>query len=311
MRNEKIAVVGAVNVDICGVSDEQLVLYDSNPSKVTISFGGVGRNIAENLTQLGYSVDMITILADDMYTKKLIEYSEALGISFEHSMHIDNAVCSTYLSIHNNNGEMILGVSDMRIYDRMTVDFIATKMDFINSCDIVVIDTNMPEDVITYITENCKIPMIVDPVSTKKAAKVKDTIGKFTIIKPNIYEAEFLSGIRIEDDSSLKKAVEYFHQAGVKYVFITMGEEGVFYSDGEDSDALPICGKTKVENVSGCGDSFNAAIIWAYLIGYGIRNMAIAGECAASICAASSNTVTQNVNESNILKLMSEYEMKL
>ena len=50
------AVVGGINVDICGHSLGKLVDADSNPGLVTTALGGVGRNIAHNLTLLGTDV---------------------------------------------------------------------------------------------------------------------------------------------------------------------------------------------------------------------------------------------------------------
>lgn len=57
-----VAVAGAVNVDIGGRSAGPLVGRDSNPGTVTVSMGGVGRNIAHNLRMLGVKVSLLTAL---------------------------------------------------------------------------------------------------------------------------------------------------------------------------------------------------------------------------------------------------------
>ena len=49
-------VVGGVNVDIGGRSHAKLVAADSNPGKVSVSLGGVGRNIAHNMALMGVDV---------------------------------------------------------------------------------------------------------------------------------------------------------------------------------------------------------------------------------------------------------------
>lgn len=307
MDKKKVVVIGAVNIDICGTSDEQLILYDSNPGHAGYSFGGVGRNIAENMCRLGAEVHMITALADDVFTKDLLNYSKAVGISFDHSMIIPGAGCSKYICINNNNGDMILAVSDMKIYDLMTVDFISGQMDFINSCDLAVVDTNIPQEVIEYICEHATIPVAADPVSVTKAEKLRKSLGGLTIVKPNMFEAESLTGIKIENDDSLVDIADFFHKRGIKYVFVSMAEEGVFYSDGNESGTVPICKKQEVVNVSGCGDTFLSAVLSSYLNNQPIRKMAMYGECAASICANSPKTVCENINDANITDLMSYY----
>lgn len=302
----KIVVIGAVNVDICGTSAEQLVLYDSNPGRTNISFGGVGRNIAENLCRLGEKVDMITVLGDDEYSKSLIKYSNDLGIDFTHSMYVNGRCCSTYISINNSNGDMILAVSDMDIYELLTVDFIAGKMDVINEADIVILDTNLPEDVIDYVAAHCTAKLVADPVSTKKAEKLIDNCGSFFMLKPNLYEAQVLAGINIDNDSDIREAAAILHSKGVKRVFITLGEDGVYYSDEIKSGKLPILSNPEdVKNVTGCGDSFLAAACWSMLHGGDICEMAKAGLGAAAICASSEDTISNELNAENLKRRIS------
>lgn len=307
MQDKRIIVIGAVNIDICASSENQLILYDSNPGCTTVTYGGVGRNIAENICRLGYNVDMITVLGDDIFTRELVAASETIGIDFSHSMIVNGALCSSYTSINNSNGELIMGISDMAIYDYMTVDFIRDQMDFINSADIVILDTNIPENVIRFVTDHCKVPMFADPVSTKKARRIIDNVGAFTLIKPNIYETEVITGITISDDTSLKEAADYLHARGVKKVFISLAEEGVFYSDETGCGSLPICTQYPTVNVSGCGDAFISAVCWSYLNGDSIREMARKGECAACICSNSHSTISSKLSPEHINKLLENY----
>ena len=304
MDQKTIAVIGAVNLDICGTADKKLVLHESNNGSVNISFGGVGRNIAENISMLGYKVEMITALADDFFGKQIVDAGEKAGIGFSHSIHVPGASCSTYISINANDKDMFLAVNDMKIYDSLTVEFIESQMDFINSCAMVVCDTNVTEEVLTYIANNCKVPLAVDPVSMNKAMKLKSIIGKFTIIKPNVYESEFLSGIKAENDLSLKANADFFHSLGVKYVFISLSEHGAFFSDGNKCGIMPICTKYPLVNASGCGDSFIAAVIWAYLNDKSVDFMAKAGVCAACITGNSLDTVCKDISVEHINKLM-------
>ncbi|WP_458788454.1 PfkB family carbohydrate kinase, partial [Vallitalea sediminicola] len=85
--------------------------------------------------------------------------------------------------------------------------------------------------------------------------RVKDIIGGFHTIKLNKHEAEFLSDIKIEDAHGLKKAVDYFIDKGVKRVFITLGEKGVYYGEGDYTNSYK-APKIKVVNATGAGDAF-------------------------------------------------------
>ncbi|MEI8181049.1 PfkB family carbohydrate kinase, partial [Aestuariivirga sp.] len=61
----RVIVIGGANVDIKGRSRGSFVAGTSNPGEVTVSAGGVGRNIAENLARLGISVSLVTALGQD------------------------------------------------------------------------------------------------------------------------------------------------------------------------------------------------------------------------------------------------------
>ena len=77
---EYVVVVGGANVDICGRSWETLVPEDSNPGLVSMSIGGVGRNIAHNLSLMGADVRMLTAVGDDLNGQRLCAASAAAGI---------------------------------------------------------------------------------------------------------------------------------------------------------------------------------------------------------------------------------------
>ena len=54
-----IAVVGGMNMDITGSVTSSLIPGDSNPGKVTMTPGGVGRNIAEDVEGWSYSLEAL------------------------------------------------------------------------------------------------------------------------------------------------------------------------------------------------------------------------------------------------------------
>ena len=64
MSNEKnlpyAVVCGGVNIDIGAHSFAPLRAKDSNPGKVELSLGGVGRNIAHNMRLLGVPTYLLT-----------------------------------------------------------------------------------------------------------------------------------------------------------------------------------------------------------------------------------------------------------
>ena len=60
-----ITVIGGANVDLCGSAAGPVIPKDSNPGRVRMTAGGVGRNIAESLARLGLPVRLLCALGRD------------------------------------------------------------------------------------------------------------------------------------------------------------------------------------------------------------------------------------------------------
>jgi pseudouridine kinase len=163
-----------------------------------------------------------------------------------------------------------------------------------------VADTNVPEESLAWLADNCRVPLFVDPVSTAKATKLLPILGKLHTLKPNRIEAELLSGVAITDEASLHKAAQALLHTGLRRVFISLGADGVFAADHEGSVHLPVTRGSMV-NATGCGDAFMAAIVWAYLRGTDLAGTARAGLAAASLAMESTETINPAMSEVNLL----------
>ena len=290
-----VTVVGGVNMDIGGWPGEVPVMQDSNPGVVRMSLGGVGRNIAHNMALLGMDVRMVTVFGDDINAQKIAASCGELGIDISQSPIIPEGRTSTYLFITDEKGDMALAVSDMEIYKHMTPQMLAQRQTLLNASQAVVLDTNLPAESIQYLADHCTAPLFADPVSTAKAVKLKPVLGKLHTLKPNRIEAELLSGVKITDDASLRKAAETLLDTGLHRVFISLGSDGVFAADHNARLHLPVL-PAQMRNTTGCGDAAMAAVAWAYLEGTDLRDTALAALAAGSIAMESAETINPHLN---------------
>lgn len=304
-KKSYVTIVGGANVDIGGFPYEKLKDYDSNPGEVSVSFGGVGRNIAENLCRMGEEIEFITVLGDDMYGNAIRKNSKELGMNIENSLVVENASTSTYLFILDENKNMKIAISAMELYNELTVEYIKSKKEIISNSKICVVDTNVSEEILNYIVSNFKIPIAVDCVSTTKAKKIEKIIGKFHTIKANKIEAEILSGIKIKKESDLEKVAEFFIALGVKQIFISLGEEGVYFASKKKNIKMNAF-KANVVNTTGAGDAFMAGVIYSYLKGYGIEETIKFAIGAGAIATESEETISKEMSVQKIQKIMEE-----
>ncbi len=284
------AVVGGVNVDIGGRSFSALIDADSNPGAVKTSLGGVGRNIAHNMTLMGLDVRLLSAYGDDINGERVAASCSELGIDLSHALRVMGATTSTYLYITDPKGEMALAVSDMEVCKKITPEYLSSNLALLQNAQVVVADANIPEESLAFLAENLNVPLFVDTVSTKKAEKIRPILSKIHTLKPNKIEAELLSGVTINCPEDAEKAAKVLIEKGVRRVFISMGAEGVFAATAKKSlwhGIIP----GKMVNTTGCGDAFMAALVWAYLEGLELEDSAAAGLAAGSIAMESDETI--------------------
>lgn len=298
-----ITVVGGINIDIEGSPYGTLIMADSNPGKVIQAFGGVGRNIVENIARLGGDVAMLSLTGDDFMGRSAKNQLEELGVDVSCVFPVEGESTGMYLSILNHKNDMELAICNMDILEKITPEFLADKMDRLNGSEIVGIDCNLQAETLDFITLQTKVPLFLDPVSASKAERVKDYIGRFHTIKPNRIEAELLSGIRISDEDSLARAGQWFCDQGVKRVFISLGETGAYYkSTGEEGvvPARPI----GILSATGAGDAFSAAILLGHVLGLSAKETAKMGIACSSVAMESKTAVNPAICMEEIRKRM-------
>lgn len=298
-------VVGGVNVDIGGRSQRKLVAVDSNPGKVSISLGGVGRNIAHNMTLMGVDVKMLTAMGEDVYGARIAESCRSLGIDTSRALRVADCATSTYLYIADEEGEMALALSDMEVCDRITPSYLSANLQVLQNARVIVADTNIPAETLVYLAENCSAPIFCDPVSTIKAEKLRPVLNKIHTLKPNRLEAELLSGVPIRSKQDAETAAKVLMEKGVQRVFISMGADGVYAASEEDQMWLGNLPGEMV-NTTGCGDAFMAALVWAYMQDLDLKETALAGLAAGSIAMESQETINPAMSATALKLRMAE-----
>ncbi|WNS76379.1 carbohydrate kinase [Bacillus sp. DTU_2020_1000418_1_SI_GHA_SEK_038] len=308
-KRKHIVCIGGSNVDRKIQTLQTLQLGTSNPAESSQSFGGVARNIAENLGRLGCDVALMTAVGEDGEGDWLLEHTKSYA-DISPSQAFSNAATGTYTAVLDHEGEMAIALADMSIYDLVDIDFVERKWGHIASSDLVVIDTNFPAEVIKQLIVRCheaKIPVCITPVSAPKVKKLPKSLAGVTWLIANKDEAEALSEMEIKNDSDFFKAAEKMLEKGVEKVVITRGDKGLIYStqNGESGTVLPP--KIQVEDVTGAGDSLVSGIMYAHLQGLGIENACKIGISCSVITLQSHETVNPNLNQVHLQETYNQY----
>ena len=246
----KICVIGGANVDITATSAEAFRVGDSNPGRVEVSWGGVGRNIAHNRALLGDEVELLTIFGGGLFGPVIAEACKELGIGISHSEIAPDGTNSFFVSINNADGELVGGVADMNATEGMTPQWLAARREVINSADAVVADANSSAEALAWLMDNCQRPLYLDAVSVAKAGRIKEAVAlsqrkAFFALKCNAIE-----NVELADVTNCRRR------------YVSVGAEGLkVEADGRlyEFPALPCL----VRSVTGGGDALLAGIVHA------------------------------------------------
>ena len=304
--------VGGANMDIHGRPKNAIVMHDSNPGHMNSSAGGVTRNVCENLARLGADVRLISAVGDDVYGEMIRRECAAAGIGLSELCIAPGCTSSTYISILDEHGDMLVALSDMTVLqEHLTPDYLSRRAALLQNAAIVTCDPCLPEQTLVRLLDLCEghTPVYVDPVSTAYARVLAPHIGRFHTAKPNVLELEILSGQRIESEASLRAAGERVLDMGLKRLLVSLGGEGCLYMD--QSGAVLRRKLRPVEqmvNATGAGDAFMAATIYSTLCGFDAEKTLHYALCAGIAAISHEKTIHPGMSVSLIEKIWKEYQ---
>ena len=297
-----IFVIGAALTDIVGFPQRRAAPRDSVPGRIVKSSGGVGRNLAENLTRLGLETELITVFGDDQYGRELLEECQRLNIGVRHGILADGRAGGRHLAFIDENRELLVGIADLEIMEVLTPAYLETQRSALENAALICVETNTPPAAIDWLLDQeLEVPLYLDPVSAQLAERVKDRIGRFDTVKVNRRQAEVLGGREVTQLRDMEAVAEQWLRAGVRRVFITLGERGAFAADRERSIHLPAA-KVKVVDTTGAGDAFQAGLIWAGLRNWSLEDCCRAGLAASTVAVRAEGAINKELSQAVLLE---------
>ena len=304
-------VIGGASMDVHGQPLAALRMRDSNPGKAHTSPGGVARNIAENLARLGTSVALISAVGNDHYGDYLITHGRKAGINMQSVPVYDSASTATYLSIQDEDGDMLAALADMSVLEQLDAATLDEQRRAIEHAPLIIIDTNLSEEAIGYVTNTCATqPIFVNTVSTTKAKRVLPFLDSIHSLFPSLSEAEAMSGMRGSTARQRKAMCAWFHDQGVARVFITLGRHGVTYSvDGGQQGTVESLHRSALVNANGAGDAFTAGVASAWLANDSLEHAIDIGLAAASLTLSDPATVSPSMSSASVRRLLEQRDV--
>ncbi len=295
-----VLVIGSAGLDIIGRANAELHIGTSNPSNLRMSFGGTARNLAENLARLGTDVFIITAVGDDPQGKQLLSQISETGVNVDHALIVPDQPTGIYLAILDNQGNLHLGMDDMRVIDAITSEYLRQQRELFKGAIVVFVDANLPPKTLKTaisIAWRAKVPIAADPTSVSLAPALLPHLERLWLITPNETEAEVLCPHPVPhaDRDMAIDAARHLVSQGVDIAIVTMAEFGLGYASADMSGHVPAL-QTEIIDPTGAGDALTAAVIFALLNDIPLDEAVRLGLSAASLTLRSPGTVATDLS---------------
>ena len=270
-----------------------LVPGTSNPVAGRRGFGGVARNVAENLARLGSSASLITLIGDDDDGRALVEDLTAVGVGTGGVVRVPGRETATYAAVLTPEGDLALGLADMAILDGLAPDLLTANAGRLATTDWVFADCNVTAGLMAALADPKRrhgYRLAVDPVSVAKSAHLPPDLHGIDLLVLNRDEAAAILERRGLMGLDPQESAATLLRAGAAGVVLTLGPDGAIAANPEGVVRVAATPATPVD-VTGAGDSLMATVLHA-LMGEERLAAAVSWGCrAAALTVASPYTV--------------------
>lgn len=271
----KIAVVGSLNMDMV-VTAPRIPLKGETITGQALHFvpGGKGANQAVALGRLGADVSMFGCVGEDDFGRQLIHTLAANGVKADQVRTLQGQTTGVaMITVGDGDNSIVVVPGANGLVDRTYIDSI---QDELLQSQMVILQLEIPLDTAVYVIDLCHragIAVLLNPAPAQELSP--DLIEKLTFITPNEHEA----AIVFADQGDYRELLRRYPEK----LIITQGSAGAsFASQNGEVHQIPASPATVVDT-TGAGDTFNAALAYAWSQAMTLETALVFANCAAGL----------------------------
>lgn len=281
-----IVVLGGINMGLIGTATRLPLPGETlRGERFYAAPGGKGATQSVAAARLGANVKMVGRVGTDLFGPTLLDALKNDGV--------DIAGVAEDLGHPSGVGIIILDAERqnhvLAIYGanlRCDQDQLAAVEAALDGADVILLQMEIPFRLSMAAARAAKVRGVTTMLDPAPASNIPaDALRDLDIITPNQTEAEYHTGIRVNDIPSAQAAAEALLKRGVGVAIVKMAEHGVYYASQEESGHVRAYEVDVVDTVS-AGDAFSGALAVALAegrsIGQAVRYGAAAGALAVT-----------------------------
>lgn len=264
-KRPKILVIGSINMDLV-LETPQLPAAGETliGEKYQYVSGGKGSNQAVASARLGAETTFMGKVGDDNHGRRLMKSLSGEGVNID-SMKIspDKKTGLAVIMVDQQGENRIL------VYPGANLDIQKNELKnvFDGSYQAVILQLEIAREIVSASclwANELGIPVILDAGPAQKF--VLEIDEQLEILSPNETEASFLTGVKVKDNASAKKAAQILaKKIQTRHIVIKMGARGAFLYNENTSKHFPGHEVDNVVDTTAAGDAFTAAMTYKYI----------------------------------------------
>ncbi len=285
--NSRVTVIGSINTDMV-VKAERLPAPGQTVSggEFFMNAGGKGGNQAVAAARLDAEVAMVANIGRDMFGDAGIQRLQQEGVGCDFVCRDDDQASGVALISVDEQGENHIVVAP-GANDALTEGHIEQAFDSIPEASLVLMQLEIPlpsvaRAILLAHEKGCRV--ILDPAPA--VALPDEMLRGLYLLTPNESEAEILTGIAVNDETTAREAATALLGRGADRVAITLGKRGVYLAHEGRGELIPAVPVDAVDTTA-AGDCFNGALAASLARGNELH------EAAALACRAAAIAVTR------------------
>ena len=285
----RTAVIGVVFVDVKGFPHGKYIPTGRNIGDVKIVHGGVSRNVAQNLANVGNDVTFITMFEPDALGSGVRANLAANGVDLTYAIEAP-AGMGMWLAVMDENGDLAGSISRQPDSSRLDTLFQERGDEIMQDCDGIVLEIDMRASIADRVFELAEkhrrdIYVIVGNMGV--ILKRQNLLSRARLLVMNEIEAGLLFGCTLDPadhDHVLAVTRDEAAKRNLNQIVVTLGVHGSIYYDSRSGEAgfVP-AEQTHLVDSTGAGDAFFSGTVDGLIHGMTLRDACARGAHLASL----------------------------
>ena len=291
-----MVVIGFIFVDIKGYPSSTYIPGGRNAGKVKYVHGGVSRNIAEDLGNLGLNPVFLSLTDGTGTGEDVLRRLEDHGVDTRLIRKVPGGMGS-WLAVFDNCNDVCASISDRPKMGPLLELLQENGNECFRDADSIVVEIDMEKEIIKKVlsfAEKYRKKVFAVVANMSIASLRRDFLQSIDCFVCNLQEAGILFAAdfeELEPEELGQELVERIQSAKIPSMVVTLGSRGAVYANADGSYGHCPPNSVRVRDTTGAGDAFCAGVAIGLTYGKSMSEAyEIGSRLASSVITISENT---------------------